>query len=90
MGVNEVIRAKRVVPMKNYIIFVEFDNGEKKIYNCYPLLQIPLFSELKDENFFREVYVDEMGVVCWGDSADIAPNELYNNSESVDSFLQVS
>ena len=85
-----MIRAKRVIPMKNYIIFVEFENGERKIYNCYPLMRFPLFSALKDEAFFREVHVDEMGIVCWNDATDIAPNELYNNSESVESFLQVS
>ena len=85
-----MVRAKRVVPMKNYIILVEFDNGERKIYNCHPLLQIPLFHELKEEDFFRGVHVDEMGVVCWNDATDIAPNELYNNSESVDSILEVS
>ena len=85
-----MIRAKKVVPMKNYIILIEFENGERKIYNCYPLLQIPLFSGLKEEEFFRKVHVDEMGVVCWNDATDIAPNELYNNSESVDSFLEVS
>ena len=85
-----MVRAKKVVPLKNYIILVEFENGERKIYNCYPLLQIPLFSELKEEDFFRGVHVDEMGVVCWNDSTDIAPNELYNNSESVDTILQVS
>ena len=85
-----MIRAKKVIPMKNYIILIEFDNGEKKIYNCHPLLQVPLFNELKDEDFFRSVHVDEMGIVCWNNATDIEPNELYNNSESVNAFLQVS
>lgn len=85
-----MIRAKKVIPLKNYILYVEFANGERKIYNCYPLLSIPLFNELKNDQFFRGVYVDEMGIVCWNNATDIEPNELYNNSESVDTFLEVS
>jgi len=84
-----MVRALKVIPLKNYILYVEFDNGERKIYNCYPLLQYPLFSELKDDQFFRKVYVDEMGVVCWNDATDIEPNELYSNSESIEHLMRV-
>jgi hypothetical protein len=48
----------------------------------YPLLEIPLFHELKEESF-SAVQVDEMGVACWNDVTGIAPNELYNNSKSM-------
>lgn len=84
------MRAVKVKPMKNYLLLVEFSDGDKRIYNCYPLLQYPLFSRLKEEACFRSVRVDEMGVVCWDDATDIPPDELYNNSESVESIVKVS
>jgi hypothetical protein len=49
-----------------------------------------MFSRLKEESFFRTVHVDEMGVVCWDDSTDLQPDELYNSSESVENFTKVS
>ena len=85
-----MIRACKVQPMKNYLICVSFSDGDKRIYNCYPLLQYPMFSRLKEESFFKKVHVDEMGVVCWDDSTDLPPNELYNNSESVVEYTRVS
>ena len=85
-----MIRAEKVKPMKNYRLCVDFSNGDKRIYNCYPLLQYPIFIRLKEEAFFRTVHVDDMGVVCWDDSTDLPPDELYNNSESVENIVRVS
>ena len=80
-------RAVKVKPLQNYLILISFDNGEKRVYNCYPLLEDKLFSGLRDVNFFNTVHIDEMGLVCWSDSTDIEPNELYENSESVEAFV---
>ncbi len=80
-------RAVRVKPLQNYLILVSFNNGENRVYNCYPLLEDKLFSELRDVSFFNTVHVDEMGLVCWNDYTDIEPNELYENSESIEAFV---
>ena len=80
-------RAVKVKPLQNYLILISFDNGEKRVYDCYPLLEDKLFSGLRDVNFFNTVHIDEMGLVCWNDSTDIKPNELYENSESVETFV---
>ena len=85
-----MIRAEKVKTMKNYLLYVTFSDGDRRIYNCYPLLQYPIFSRLKEESFFRTVHVDDMGVVCWDDATDLPPDELYNNSESVESIVKVS
>lgn len=79
-------RAIKVKPIGNYMIVILFDNGEERIYNCYPLLQNKLFSKLTDKDFFNEVHIDEMGLVCWDRGTDIPPDELYNNSVSVTSI----
>lgn len=79
-------RAIMVKPLANYFICVRFDNGEDRIYNCFPLLSDGLFSSLKDENYFNTVHIDEMGLVCWDDATDINPYELYENSEPLTDF----
>ena len=79
-------RAINVKALSNYLIIVSFDNGENKVYNCYPLLEKKLFSELKNEEFFKTVHIDEMGLVCWSDSTDIEPHELYENSLALNQF----
>ena len=79
-------RATAVKAMDNYLLLVKFDNGEQKIYNCFPLLENKLFAELKNIDFFKSVHVDEMGVVCWNDATDINPYDLYEDSESLSDF----
>ncbi len=79
-------RAIIVKPMKNYLILVRFDNGKDRIYNCYPLMKMRLFSRLRDIEFFNSVHIDEMGLVCWDNATDINPYELYENSEDISAF----
>lgn len=79
-------RAVAVKAMDNYLLLVKFDNGEQKIYNCFPLLENSLFAELNDIDFFRTVHVDDMGVVCWNDATDINPYDLYDDSENLSDF----
>ncbi len=74
-------RAIDVKPMKNYLLLIRFDNGEDRICDNFPLLNDRLFSRLEDENYFNTVHVDNMGLVCWDDSTDVNPYELYENSE---------
>ncbi len=78
---NEILhRAVRVETFGDHAILVQFDDGKKKAYNCYPLMEQKMFSKLRDKDFFRTVRIDEMGLVCWDDATDINPHELYNNS----------
>lgn len=76
-------RARKVKPVKNKILLIEFDNGEQRIFNCYPLLEDKLYAALSDEEFFKTVHIDEMGLVCWNDATDINPTFLYDKSEPV-------
>lgn len=84
-----MVYAVKVTPIINYIILVEFNTGEIKIYNCYPLLDIPLFAKLKNKAFFMTAHIDETGLVCWDNETDIPPEELYNNSVDIRRLLVV-
>jgi hypothetical protein len=79
-------RATDVKPMSNYLLLIRFDNGEEKIYNCFPLLNNPLYSKISEKSFFDTVHIDEIGVVCWNDAIDINPYELYEQSELLENF----
>ena len=81
-----MVRAVRVKAMNNYLLFIKFDNGEERIYNCFPLLKEPLFNKLHNKDFFNTVHIDEMGVVCWDSATDIDPYDLYEQSERINDF----
>lgn len=80
-------RAVNVKPLLNYLLLIRFDNGEERVFNCFPLLENDLYKKIEDQQFFQTVHIDDMGLVCWDDSMDINPYELYNNSESISHFV---
>ena len=66
------------------IIIVIFSNGEKKIFDANYLLDIPIYSPLKDEVIWNGLVVVD-GIVTWDDeNLDIAPETLYLNSVKCD------
>lgn len=74
-----VIDAKYV---SGYKIKVTFDNGEQKIADFSKWLKGEVFEPLKDKNYFRKFFVDGW-TIAWSNGADIAPETLYLESESV-------
>lgn len=63
--------------MGNYTLLCTFSNGEKRKVDLAPLLKLPAYEELKDENEFVRYGVD--GTVFWANGADIAPEYLFEN-----------
>lgn len=71
----------RILP--DWKIWIRFSTGEAKIYDFKPMLEYEAFKPLKDYDLFKEAYID-YGVLVWNDGdIDIAPEELYENSEAV-------
>jgi hypothetical protein len=69
-------RAQIVTAQPNHHLQITFTNGEVGIYDCRPLLTFGVFSELRDENYFRRVRVVN-GTVAWPNEQDICPDTLY-------------
>jgi hypothetical protein len=42
----------------------------------------PMFEPLRDATYFARVKLDEFGVPCWPNGADLAPETLYNLATS--------
>ncbi|WP_120798698.1 DUF2442 domain-containing protein [Thiocapsa rosea] len=72
-------RVSSVVPLSGYKLHLEFSSGETGVYDCSDLLEIGVFKELQDENYFRTVKVLD-GTVAWPHDQDICPDTLYLDS----------
>ena len=60
-----------VVPNDNFTLTLTFDNGEVRLYDVAPILQVgTVFAPFRDLKNFRRVYLDESHSVAW----DIDPN----------------
>ncbi|MCX6157037.1 MAG: DUF2442 domain-containing protein [Ignavibacteriota bacterium] len=71
-------RVKYVKPLESYKLELEFDNGEKKLFDVSPFLKIGKFSELKNDNMFKSV-VSYLGSIQWSNGLDLCPDTLYEN-----------
>ena len=71
--------ATSVQAEEDYILDVEFDNGERKQFDVKPYIKGEWYGNLKDVAYFKSVSVDGYTIV-WPDGQDICPDELYELS----------
>lgn len=79
---NPVWVVKEVTAREDYTLLITFANDEKRIYDARPLLEQPIYSPLKNLEFFMTVKAD-CDTVVWNDDIDIAPEHLYECSQPV-------
>ena len=72
-------RVKSVEARPNYQLELVFTSGERGRFDCRPLLGFGVFSELKDEVYFRAVRVVN-GTIAWPHEQDVCPDTLYLDS----------
>ena len=72
-------RVRTVKALPGYRMELEFTNGEIGVYDCAPVLDFGVFSELKDEAYFQKAAVVN-GTVAWPHEQDICPDTLYLDS----------
>ncbi|OGV75484.1 MAG: hypothetical protein A3K19_29210 [Lentisphaerae bacterium RIFOXYB12_FULL_65_16] len=72
-------RVKSVRPLPAYRLHLEFTNGEVGVFDCSRLLDVGVFQELKDVQYFNQVHVF-LGSVAWPHEQDICPDTLYMDS----------
>ena len=75
-------RPVSVKPLDNYKLYINFDNGENKIFDVMPYLSGDWFGKLKNKSEFETVHIANRHVE-WNGGQDIAPHELYENSVNV-------
>ncbi|MCH5265942.1 MAG: DUF2442 domain-containing protein [Lachnospiraceae bacterium] len=73
--------AKSVIPLSDYMLRIEFDNGESKIFDVKPYIKGNWYSELSDPVYFKSVTINGYSVE-WANGQDLCPDELYFDSVS--------
>jgi hypothetical protein len=71
--------AVNVIPLKDYILQIRFDNGEEKVFDVEPYIQGSWYGMLGDLGYFKTVKTDGFTVV-WPEGQDLCPDELYTMS----------
>lgn len=72
-----ILKVSGVRPLEDYNLWVRFSNGEARVFDFKPLLDLPVFTPLKNPETFRNVYID-YGLAVWNDGEiDIATETLY-------------
>ncbi|MEQ1545489.1 DUF2442 domain-containing protein [Methyloglobulus sp.] len=73
-------RISEVATSEDYKLRLIFTNGERGIYDCSNLLNLGVFKELGDLNYFKQVRVLD-GTIVWPHEQDICPDTLYLDSD---------
>jgi hypothetical protein len=70
---------RNVKPLDEYTLPLLFANGEERVFDVSPYLNIGKFPELRDISLFRSVVVKFDGIE-WADHLDLNPEFLYEKS----------
>ena len=68
-----------VVALENYGLALEYDNGEKRIYDFSPDLNHSFYKKLSNPLFFKNVSAID-GEIEWATGQDFCPHTLYEKS----------
>jgi hypothetical protein len=78
-------KVEAVKPLSGKRLSVRFVGGERKVYDCHPLLKQEAFSDLQNESLFRQVKVDSGGYgISWNDRIDLSESELWLKGKARD------
>ncbi|MBA3827901.1 MAG: DUF2442 domain-containing protein [Taibaiella sp.] len=68
--------------LENYLLELEFSNGEKGHFSVLPYLQYPVYQVLKNYDVFKRAKVT-MGFISWDGEIDMSPDNLYLESKMI-------
>ena len=69
----------KVQAQANYVLYLEFENGERRLFDMTPYMHKHPFVSLQSPSLFAMAKVD-YGTVVWPGNIDIAPETLYDRS----------
>jgi len=75
-------RVKTVKPMDNFILHIWFTNGEERLFDVKPYLNLGIFSELKELSMFNTVRPDGLSIE-WANEASLSPDTIYCSSVKI-------
>lgn len=69
-----------VEPVRDYILLLTFENGERRTLDMKPYMHSGIFAELQDFALFNSVRVS-FDTIEWANEADLDPEFLYEESK---------
>jgi hypothetical protein len=78
----ELLDVVCVVAEPGYTLHLQFENGEKRVFDMRPYMRKKPFIQLNG-SLFTKAFVD-YGTVCWPGNIDIAPETLYDRSVPIE------
>lgn len=76
---NELLDVVKVKAMPGYQLELEFENGERRLFDMSTIIDKRPFARIKESNAFFAAHVD-YGTVVWPGNIDIDPETLYDRS----------
>lgn len=65
---------------EDFTLLLVFDNGERRIYDCKPMLETGgLFSRFADPEQFKRVYLDDTNSVAWDIDPAVDSSVVWSN-----------
>jgi hypothetical protein len=71
---------KNVTPCENYLLSIDFENGEKGVLDMRPYLDFGVFQRLKERRAFNQVHVS-FDTIEWEAGVDLDPEFVYQKSQ---------
>lgn len=66
----------KVIPGRDYVLSIDFDNGEKGTLDMKQFLDFGVFKRLKDQDVFQRVRVS-FDTIEWDVGIDLDPEFIY-------------
>jgi hypothetical protein len=70
-----MLKVKNVKALDDYILFIEFSNGQSGYFDVKPYLDKGVFKALKDVKYFKQVRPLFSGI-SWPDEQDFSADKL--------------
>lgn len=69
----------KVIALEGFLLYIQFQNGEEKIYDMNEMLKFNYYKNLRNKDIFKTV--KPFGVTLkWSTGEDIAPEKIYFDS----------
>lgn len=78
-----LIDVVKVKPLDDYRLLLTFENGETKVFDVKPYLEVGNFKQIKDKELFDTVKV-VLGTVKWNNGVDLDPEVLYEDGKLIE------
>ncbi len=82
---------EKVVAVKandDYTLDLRFSDGSFRKFDVTPYLEFPVFRELKDVNYFKDIKI-AFGTVQWRNEQDISPDTLFLEGSEVNEKAEI-